>query len=344
MEVIELGKSGVNVAQMGVGTMLWTPNKKYTKEMIFETYNACLDNGLNFFDTAEIYGSGKSEMIIGECLKKDGRKIMISTKFAPPSKMNPLTAKRKTVSKNSPKALLEALDGSLQRLGLPYIDLYFMHIPPKKNTIPDYMEVMAEAVKSGKVKAVGVCNFNKEQIVEAHTALAKHNIPLSAVMVGYNLLRRFPETNGVFEVCKNLGISVIPYAPLAEGILTGRYRNKKAKVPFGYKIALYFGHLNITKDHNDNKSLIKRIFSKPVELDKKRLEKLFTVMDGIAKRNNKTLAQVAINWIQTNPEVNIISLVGMKSPTQVANNIGGISWAMTTEDRRLIDNACKELN
>ncbi len=121
------------------------------------------------------------------------------------------------------------------------------------------MEVMAEVVKAGKVRAVGVCNFSEARIREASAALAKYDIPLATAMVGYNLLRRWLETNGTFAACKELGVSVIPYASLAEGILTGKYRDKSRKVSFGYKAALYFGHLNITKDRDDDKSLLQRI-------------------------------------------------------------------------------------
>ncbi|MDR1329002.1 MAG: aldo/keto reductase [Oscillospiraceae bacterium] len=340
IEIRELGKSGVMVPAMGVGTMLWTPGNSIAEETIAGTYTACLDAGLNFFDTAEIYGGGSSERVLGKCIKKDGRSVLIATKFAPPSPMNPLTQKRKTVSKDSPRALLEALDGSLVRLGIDRIDLYQMHMPPSKNTIADYMDVMSEAVKAGKVRAVGVCNFNESQIRQAHAALAKHGIPLATAMVGYNLLRRWPETNGTFAACKDLGISVIPYAPLAEGVLTGKYRAKGGHVPFGYKIALYFGHLNITKDRRDSKPLIQRVFSKPLELNGRRLEPLFQVMGEIASAHGKTLAQVAINWLATNEEVGVIPIPGMKSVKQVGDNADALGWSMTKEERERIDEVC----
>ena len=247
MRVRSLGKSDIAVPAIGIGTMLWIPSKSITDDMIMETYSSCVDKGLNFFDTAEVYGNGKSERMIGQCLKKDGRPILIATKFAPPSKMIPLKPKRTTVPFTSPRALLEALDGSLLRLGVDYIDLYQIHAPPSKNTITEYMDVMAEAVNAGKVRAVGVCNFSEKQMREAHTALAKHGIPLATTMVGYSILRRWAETNGIFDACKELGVSLIPYTPLAEGVLTGKYRVGK-RVPLGYKAVIYFGHLNITND------------------------------------------------------------------------------------------------
>jgi aryl-alcohol dehydrogenase-like predicted oxidoreductase len=337
MELKELGKSGVMVPAMGVGTMLWTPGSSISEQTIRETYAACVDNGLNFFDTAEIYGNGASERVLGACIKKDGRPVLVATKFAPPSPMNPLTQKRKTVSKDSPQALLEALDGSLCRLGVKHIDLYQIHMPPSKNSIADYMDTMAEAVRAGKVRTVGVCNFNEAQIREAHSALAKQGILLATAMVGYNLLRRWPETNGTFDACRELGVSVIPYAPLAEGVLTGKYRAKGTRVPLGYKVALYFGHLNITKDRQDSQSLTRRMFSKPLELDGKRLEPLFRAMDAIAAAHGKTLAQVAINWLLTNDEVRVIPIPGMKTVKQVESNSGALDWVMTKGERESLN-------
>jgi len=214
-----------------------------------------------------------------------------------------------------------------------------MHAPPFHYTIEDYMDVMAKAVKMGKVRAVGVCNFSSSQIQNSHACLAQHGIPLATVMVGYNLLRRFPETNGVFDVCRKLNISVIPYAPLAEGILTGKYRTGENKLPFAYRAAIYFGHLNIVKERGDSTSLIRKIFSKPRELDKKRLEPLFNVLEGIAKTHNKTLAQVAINWLITTNEVNVIPIPGVRNVRQINDNIGALDWHLTQDERTIINKA-----
>jgi aryl-alcohol dehydrogenase-like predicted oxidoreductase len=336
IEMRELGKSGVMVPAMGVGTMLWRPNRSMAEETLREAYKTCLDNGLNFFDSAEIYGT---EPLLGDCIKKDGRSAMVATKFAPPSKMIPGQQKRTTVPPDSPKALLDALNGSLTRLGVDHIDLYQMHAPPSKNTIADYMEVMAEAVRAGKVRAVGVCNFSEVQIREAHAVLATHSIPLATAMVGYNLLRRWPETNGVFAACKELGVSVIPYAPLAEGVLTGKYRSGKKKVSIGYAATFYFGHLDITRERNDSVPFIRRLFSQPRELNKKKMEPLFLVMDEIAAAHGKILTQVAINWLLGNEEIGIIPIPGMKNIKQVNENIGALNWKMTNEERSALEKA-----
>ncbi len=336
MKYHKLGKTDVQVPAIGVGTMLWLPTNDQEKENYFEVYKTCLDYGINFFDTAEIYGNGKSERLLGEFLKRDGRKILISSKFAPPSKMNPLTQKRKQVDKSSPKALEEALNGSLERLGVSCIDLYLIHVPPKKGNISDYMEIMAKAVHENKIKAIGVCNFSAKQIEEAEQTLEKYGLSLAVAMVGYNILRRYPETNGVFDVCEKYGISIIPYAPLAEGTLTGKYRNKK--VPFMYKMTSYFGHLNITKERNDHIPFIKRLLSCPRECDTKKMEPLMIELDKIAQEHNKTIAQVSINWLLTNPNVDVIPIPGMRNVKQVKDNVGAIDWELSKEEREIINN------
>ena len=341
LEKRTLGNSNVTVPAMGIGTMLWDINILKNKEDILQAYRVGLDNGFNFFDTAEIYFNGNSERMLGECLKKDGRPIMVATKFAPLSAMIPIKIKRKTVSPKSPHALIEALDCSLKRLGVDYIDLYQMHAPPKYSTIEDYMDIMAEAVKAGKIRAVGVCNFSEKQIRQANTRLAQHGVPLATAMIGYNLLRRYPETNGVFTACREMNISVIPYAPLAEGILTGKYRSGEIKIPLSYRGAIYFGHLNITKDQNNSTPLIQKIFTKPRELDNKKLEPLFKVLDKIAKDHNKTIAQVVINWLITTEEISVIPIPGIRNIRQMNDNMGSLGWLLTKEERSLIDIAEK---
>lgn len=319
---------------LGIGTMLWLPKSNAEKEELFRTYKYCIDRGFNFFDTAEVYGNGKVETLLGEFIKRDGRPVRISSKFAPPSSMNPMAPKRKNVAIDSPEAIWEALEESLMRLGIPSLELYLMHTPPNSHSITDYMDVMAQTVQQGKVKKIGVCNFSAAQIDESANALKKYGLSLSSVMVGYNILRRYPETNGVFDVCKKHNVTLIPYAPLAEGTLTGKYRGKK--VPFKYFVTSYFGHLNMTRERDDDISFIKRLFSKPRECDIKRMEPILVEMEKIGNIHGKSIAQVAINWLYTTPEVQVFPIPGMRSVKQAVDNIGAVNWCMTTEERESI--------
>ena len=329
-------KNLFELPQMGVGTMLWLPGEKFTQQDIQGVFQACVENGLNFFDTAEIYGNGASEEILGKCLKNSKTEVLIADKFAPPSRMNPLTQKRNSVKKDDPKALLEALDGSLKRLGVEWIDLYQMHMPPQNGRIEEYMRYMADALRAGKIRSVGVCNFNVEQIKRASKALKSEGYFLTSAMVGYNVIRRYPETNGVFDICEKENISVIPYAPLAEGTLTGKYRGGK-KVPIQYAVTSYFGHLDVTKERNDGIPFMKRLFSKPRESDIKRMEPLMEVMESIAAAHGKTIAQVAINWLITQERVRVIPIPGVRSVKQANDNAGALGWALTKEERETIN-------
>ncbi len=324
----------ITLPTMGVGTMMWAdmPGAIQTDEQAFKTYRACIENGLVFFDTAELYGNGASEERLGHCIKECGGDIMIADKFAPPSDIIPSAPKRKQYDEKDPRALMEALDGSLSRLGVEYIDLYQMHAPPKYNTIAEYMDVMAEAYEQGKIRSIGVCNFSGEQIKEAQDALKRHGIALSTAMVQYNLLHPTPEQNGTLEMCRDLDITLIPFAPLAEGILTGKYRGTN-HVPMGYAATIYFSHLGITDKTNREKPLTQRLFRRPIELNKKKLEELFAVMDQIAAEHDKSLAQVALNWLLACETATVMPIPGIKTPKQVESNIGALDWKMTKAER-----------
>lgn len=322
---------------LGIGTMLWMPKSDEEKEKLFLTYQYCMDRGYNFFDTAEVYGNGKVETLLGEFIKRDGRPVRISSKFAPPSSMNPMAPKRKNGAADSPEAIHEALEGTLTRLGVPSLELYLMHTPPKSHNIAAYMDVMAQTVREGKVKKIGVCNFSASQIEEAADALEKQGLTLSAAMAGYNIVRRYPETNGVFDACKKHHITLIPYAPLAEGTLTGKYRGKK--VPMKYFVTSYFGHLDLTKERDDHVPFLKRLFSKPRECDLKRMEPILCEMEKVGAVHGKSMAQVAINWLRTTPEIEVFPIPGMRSVKQAADNMGAVDWSMTREERESISRA-----
>lgn len=336
--LVELGHSGVKVSPMGVGTMLWKNGSPTDESVIRDAYRTAIDGGLTLFDTAEIYSRGESEAQLAACRDRVGGEVAIASKFAPPSRMIPMSAKRESVPADSPRALMEALNGSLRRLRVDHLDLYQLHAPPSKNSIGDYMHVMADAVDAGKIRAVGVCNFSASQIREAHDALSTRGIPLATAMVGYNLLRRWPESNGVFDICRELDISVIPYGPLAEGVLTGKYR-QGARVPLSYAVTLYFGHLDITKERPHPTTLLGRIFSRPRELSRLGLEPLFDVMDAIAKEHDRSLAQVAINWLIGNQLGHVVPIPGMRDPHQVTDNLGAVDWAMSAEERLALEEA-----
>lgn len=200
-----LGKTGVEVPAIGVGTNRWSYGANDTP--VFETYQALVGAGGGFIDTAEVYGFGKSERLIGDCIRKDGRPVFVASKFAP------------FVARTSPRHLMGALDASLARLGLASIDLYYVHFPFPFADLGGFADGLAEAVKSGKAKHVGVSNFNADQMRRIADRLARSNIPLAANEVHYSLAHRNPETNGVLEACRELDVALVAYFPLASGRL-----------------------------------------------------------------------------------------------------------------------------
>jgi aryl-alcohol dehydrogenase-like predicted oxidoreductase len=194
-----LGASGLSVSPLGVGTNKWATGKN--DQSVFEVFQASLDASMNFLDTAELYGFGKSERLIGACLEQDGRPTIIASKYLP----LPLHGFRK------------ALDGSLARLGVPAIDLYYLHFPLMQ--IEAAMDQMAHAVQAGKIRAVGVSNCNAAQMRRAAERLARYGLPLAANEVRNHLLHRQPEMNGVLDACRELNVALVAYTPLASGQL-----------------------------------------------------------------------------------------------------------------------------
>jgi len=201
-----LGKTGAEVSPLGVGTNRWS--KGANDDAVFETYRSLLDGGVNFVDTAEVYGFGKSERLIGDCLRRDPRPVLVASKFAP------------FIARTSAKHLLAALDASLTRLGLETLDLYYVHFPFPFANLDVLADAMAEAVRLGKVRYVGVSNFSAGQMRRMADRLARFDIPLAANEVNYSLLNRKPEYNGVLEACRELDVALVAYFPLAAGRLT----------------------------------------------------------------------------------------------------------------------------
>lgn len=244
--------------------------------------------GVTLFDTAAMYSGGASERRLGELAR--GQEVIIATKFPPGffSRTDDLPP---------------ALEASLARLGTRSIDLYQHHFPSNRVSIVQLMELMADAVESGKVKAVGVSNYSAEQMRIAHAALAKCGIPLASNQVEYSLLHRQPEVNGVLDACRELGVTLIAYQPLASGALTGKYA--PGARPTGM-----------------------RRFTGPFR--GKGLEAVAPVVSllrEIGQGYAKSPAQVALRWLIENETV--LPIPGAKNGKQAADNAGALSFSLT---------------
>jgi aryl-alcohol dehydrogenase-like predicted oxidoreductase len=306
----QLGASGIIVSALGVGVWawgdrgLWGYGKNYTVQDIKDAYRTSVDAGLNFFDTAEIYGDGRSERLLGRCIKWDGRPVVVASKFAPlPYRL-------------TPRSLLKALDASLERFGLDNIDLYQVHWPYSVLPIDGLMEMMAQAFRHEKIRAVGVSNYSAEQMERAQSALARHAIPLAANQVHYSLMHRAPEANGVLDACRRLGAALIAYSPLAQGVLTGKYTGAGAT-----PITLRRRFTGLMREANTPET-----------------QQLIVALKQLAEARDKTPGQVALNWLLCKDEL-VIPIPGAKTGNQARQNAGALGWRLAPEEVHRLDEA-----
>lgn len=288
---------------MGVGTWAWGDRlywgfgDAYGEPEIEEAFSECISNGITFFDTAEVYGQGKCEILLGKLLKTTKTPVKIATKMMPfPWRL-------------SSKSLKKALFGSLKRLGLSEIDLYQMHWPLKPIHVTDWMNRMADLVEEGLVTAVGVSNYSLEQTISAHEALRKRGLPLTSVQLEYHLLDRRVETNGIMDYCRAQGIKLIAYSPLASGILTGKYSAQH--LPRGGR-ASQFDRARLEK-----------------------IQPLLRAMIRIGNEHDgKTAGQVALNWIMRK---GALPIPGAKNVDQMAQNLGARGWQLDESEMGMLD-------
>jgi aryl-alcohol dehydrogenase-like predicted oxidoreductase len=298
----------LNVAPLGVGawawgsTRLWGYGKEYGRSDVGRAFRASMAEGVTFLDTAEIYGNGASERIIGEMLREGGfeRTPVIATKFAP------------LPYRFSAKSLLDAVDKSLERLGVETIDLYQIHFPSAILKINGLMDVLAETVKAGKVRRVGVSNYGADQMQRAHDRLASHGVPLASNQVEYSLLQRAPETNGVLESSRDLGVTLIAYSPIAQGLLTGKYGPGDRPAGLVRRMGRTFGEQNL-----------------------KKIEPVVNLLREIGEAHNKQPAQVALNWLITRR--NLLPIPGAKNERQARQNAGALGWEMAGEEAEKLE-------
>ena len=191
--------------------LIWQYGQRYGDEECRAAFEISIEAGIRFVDTAEVYGSGRSERLLGKFLKETDQPVLVATKFLP----FPWRWRK--------KSLIRALKGSLERIGVDSVDLYQVHQPLPPVPIETWMEGMAEAVGQGLTRTVGVSNYNQSQMLRAYSALARKNVPLASNQVPYSLLNRAIERDDLLARCKELGVRLIAYSPIEKGLLTGKY-------------------------------------------------------------------------------------------------------------------------
>ncbi|KAK9818642.1 hypothetical protein WJX74_007404 [Apatococcus lobatus] len=251
---VKLGKTGLQIAPLGAGTLAWGDpgngfNKTYRKDDLTSAFEALSSGGINFFDTAEVYGyqgigSGcQSEQLLGQLVKQHratpgGAPLVVATKFFTVPWTNLLVGGGLRIGRQS---MIKALRASLQRLGLDKVDLWQIHFPLPiwpQGTLADGLQ---EAIDLGLTSAVGVCNYNTSQMEEIHGLLASKNIPLASNQVKYSLTDRSPEMSGLLAKCKELDVTLIAHSPLAQGLLTDKNVGSGDKYSSVLKLMQFIG-------------------------------------------------------------------------------------------------------
>jgi len=267
-----------------------------------EVIDAALDAGINFFDTADMYGNGKSEELLGRFLGRRRSDVIIATKFG-----NPMPGQG---SGARPEYIMKALDASFRRLKTDYIDLYQQHVPDPEVPIADTLGALGDLVKAGKVREIGCSNFSAQQLRDAEAASATR--PRSSRFVSvqneYSLLRREPEDEVLAE-CERLRIAFVPFFPLMSGLLTGKYR-KGQPIPQDTRVAKLERYGKLLTEEN---------------LDK---------IEAESRRH--TLLELAFSWLLAHGVVASV-IAGATSARQVRDNASAASWKLTPEDLEEID-------
>src|SRR5882757_8796944 len=211
MERRRIGSLEVSVVGLGCNNFGWRIDKQATKAVV----DAALAGGINFLDTADMYDTGKSEEFLAEALRGRRNEVVLATKFG--------FSMGEGQSGASPAYVRQALEASLRRLGTDRIDLYQLHTPDPATPIADTLGALGDLVKAGKIREIGCSNFSVAQLREAAAAVKAGAARFASVQNEYSLFHRAPEAD-VLPECKRLGLAFIPYFPLANGLLTGKYR------------------------------------------------------------------------------------------------------------------------
>ncbi len=312
---ITLAGSDVTIHPLGVGTWAWGDKSTWgmggydsdlSTQTIREAWDASLAAGVTFFDTAEVYGNGESERIIGAMMAEDrtaGRTPtpVIATKFFPaPWKLN------------VKGALLGSLKASVARLGVDKVDLYQIHGPISLRGHGALADALAAGHEAGLLDAVGVSNYSIKEMRSIDKELQARGLRLATNQIEFSLLRRSPETSGLIRACQDLGVVPLAYSPIGQGRLTGKYT--AANPPPG-----------------------KRGFSAhPMELVDKVVAELRRVGDG---HDGRTPSQVALAWLIAKGAVPI---PGAKNQKQAEENAGALGWSLTADDLAALDAAALE--
>lgn len=304
MDTRHIGQLEVSVVGLGCNNFGGRIDADQTQAVV----DAALDHGVTYFDTAEHYGDGRSEELLGRALGSRRDEAVVATKWGHTSDI--------PEGGGRPDEVRRRLDASLARLGTDRVDHYQLHRPDPVTPLVETLGCLAELREEGKIREIGATGFSAEQLRAAHGAGIEGGVDSwASVQNHYSVLTRTPEHDGVFEVCRELDIAFVPYFPLESGLLTGKYRLGE-ELPDGSRLA---GMGERAGNFVDD--------------DRLRIVESLLVW---CEQRNHTLLDLAISWHTSHPLVASV-IAGATTPDQVAANVDAAGWQLTAEDRAEVD-------
>ena len=312
MEYRKLGNSGIKVSPICLGTMMFGARTDAVEAgRIVDSARAA---GINFIDTADAYAKGESERVTGKLISTDREQWVVATKVGNPMGKGPNDGGL------SRGWMMRAIDGSLKRLGMDHVDIYYLHRDDPETPIEETLVAMSDIIRSGKARYFGLSNFRGWRIAQIAELCARLNVPAPVVCQPYyNAMNRMPETE-VLSACHNYGMGVVPYSPLARGVLTGKYAPGQAPAA------------DTRAGHKD-----KRMMETEFRDESLAMAQTFKAH---AQKRGMSAGQFALNWVLNNRIVTSV-LAGPRTFEQWTEYLGALKHRFSAEDEALVDSLVK---
>ena len=309
METFRLTSTDLVISRLGFGCAPlggtdWGP---FDEQESMASVSRAVELGVTLFDTADVYGLGRSERLLSRALAERRHDVVIASKCGVNWEERPAGQRARTFYDSSPKRVVEALEDSLRRLRVDVIPLYFLHWPDPHTPLADTVEAIVRCQDAGKIRHFGLSNFSAAQIREVYAVTS-----VAAVQVQYSLIDRTAEME-IFSCCRELGISAITYGSLAQGLLAGNY---DAETRFG---------------QDDRRRHLRDFGGEELQANMLIVHRL----KELARRRQKSPAQLAMRWALDNPAVSGI-IAGIKSRGQLEDNVEAQGWRLDPADYRYL--------